>query len=70
MALTPFIPQDKAPGALQDAVVELMQLDAALNANIPQPLRLPMINLLRQVNSFYSNKIEGNPTLPLSLIHI
>ncbi len=23
-----------------------------------------MIHLLRQVNSFYSNKIEGNPTLP------
>ncbi|QXQ20330.1 Fic family protein [Pseudomonas tolaasii] len=68
MALTPFIPQDKAPGRLQDDVVELMQLDAALNANIPQPLRLPMINLLRQVNSFYSNKIEGNPTLPAEVL--
>ncbi|MEG1624552.1 Fic family protein [Pseudomonas sp.] len=68
MALTPFIPQDKAPEKLQDAVVELMQLDAALNANIPQPLRLPMIHLLRQVNSFYSNKIEGNPMLPVDVL--
>lgn len=68
MALTPFISQDKAPGDLQDAVVELTQLDAALNANIPQPLRLPMIHLLRQVNSFYSNKIEGNPMLPVDVL--
>ncbi|PRA73028.1 cell filamentation protein Fic [Pseudomonas sp. MYb187] len=68
MALTPFISQDKAPGGLQDAVVELTQLDAALNANIPQPLRLPMIHLLRQVNSFYSNKIEGNPMLPVDVL--
>ncbi|APO84305.1 Fic family protein [Pseudomonas putida] len=68
MALTPFISQDKAPGDLQDAVVELLQLDAALNANIPQPLRLPMIHLLRQVNSFYSNKIEGNPMLPVDVL--
>ncbi|MAL36824.1 MAG: cell filamentation protein Fic, partial [Pseudomonas sp.] len=68
MTLTPLIPQDRAPGDLQDAVVELMRLDAALHANIPQPLRLPMMNLLRKVNSYYSNKIEGNPTLPADVL--
>lgn len=68
MALTPLIPQDSAPGDLQDAVVKLMRLDAALHANIPQPLRLPMMNLLRKVNSYYSNKIEGNPTLPADVL--
>lgn len=68
MALTPLIPQDRAPGDLQDAVVELMRLDAALYANIPQPLRLPMMNLLRKVNSYYSNKIEGNSTIPAEVL--
>ena len=29
--------------------------------NIPDSLREPMIYLLRVVNSYYSNKIEGNP---------
>ena len=68
MALTPFISQDKAPHDLREAVVELMQLDATLGANIPQSLRLPMIDLVRQVNSFYSNKIEGNLTPPADVL--
>lgn len=67
--LTPFISQEKAPGDLQDAVVELYTLDSALNANIPASLRRPMIRLLRVVNSFYSNKIEGNPTHPAEILH-
>jgi len=68
MALTPFISQDKASGELQNAVLELMQLDATLSAKIPQSLRLPMIGLVRQVNSFYSNKIEGNLTPPADVL--
>ncbi|MDD1016688.1 Fic family protein [Pseudomonas rubra] len=64
MALTPFIPQDKAPADLQDAVDRLIQQDIELHGKIPAPLRLPMMNLLRQVNSYYSNKIEGNVTDP------
>jgi len=68
-SVTPFISQENAPGKLQDAVVELYTLDAALNANIPESLRLPMVKLLRVVNSFYSNKIEGNPTHPAEILH-
>ncbi|MCE0975533.1 Fic family protein [Pseudomonas putida] len=69
MALTPFITQDSAPGDLQDAVVELGRLDAALHSNIPPPLRRPMTVLLRAVNSFYSNRIEGNATHPAEILH-
>jgi Fic family protein len=69
IAITPFISQDNAPGALQDAIVELCMLDAALNANIPEALREPMTYLLRYVNSFYSNRIEGNPTHPADILH-
>jgi Fic family protein len=68
-SVTPYIAQDIAPGELQDAVVELCMLDAALNANIPDALRKPMEHLLRVVNSFYSNKIEGNPTHPAEILH-
>lgn len=68
-SITPYITQDQAPGELQDAAVELCMADAALNANIPDSLRGPMIYLLRVVNSFYSNKIEGNPTHPAEILH-
>lgn len=65
---TPYIPQDQAPGDLQDMVVDLANLDAQLYKLIPAPLRQPIIDLLRQVNSFYSNRIEGNPTLPADVL--
>jgi Fic family protein len=68
-SITPFILQDKAPGELQNDVVELLRLDAALNYSIPAPLRAPMTHLLRIVNSYYSNRIEGNPTLPSDVLH-
>ena len=68
-SITPFISQNDAPGELQDAVVELFLLDAALNANIPEALRGPMTYLLRYVNSFYSNKIEGNSTHPAEILN-
>lgn len=68
MAFSNFISQDRAPADLQDQVVQIMRLDAALNAKIPGPLRVPMMNLLRVVNSYYSNRIEGNSTLPADIL--
>src|SRR5690606_35305293 len=68
-SITPYISQDTAPGELQDAIMELWRLDAALNSSIPASLRHPMVYLLRVVNSFYSNKIEGNPTHPADILH-
>ena len=67
-SITPYYLQDRAPGELQDAAVELMQLDAALNAHIPESLREPLKFMLRVVNSFYSNRIEGNPTQPAEIL--
>jgi Fic family protein len=60
MRLTPYITQDRAPGDLKGAALELIQLDASLNANIQESLRLPMISLQHMVSSYYSNRIEGN----------
>jgi len=69
-SITPYITQVKAPGELQDLAVELYKLDAILNAKLPDALREPMIYLLRVINSFYSNKIEGNPTHPAEILHV
>ncbi|UFH50564.1 Fic family protein [Pseudomonas sp. KNUC1026] len=68
MSFTPYISQEKAPEALQDQIVKVMRLDAELHGKIPRPLRVPMANLLRVVNSYYSNKIEGNSTLPADIL--
>lgn len=70
ISLSPYITQDKAPGELQDLIVEIYSRDRALNDSIPPALRKPMEYLLRMVNSYYSNKIEGNPTLPSEVLHL
>lgn len=51
-----------------EKIVHWMRLDAALNASIPIALRAPMEHLLRNVNAYYSCKIEGNSTHPADLI--
>lgn len=66
--MTPYVTEDRAPEELKKAVAELIELDAALNANIPRSLRAPMIHLQRQVNSYYSNKIEGNLASPADVL--
>lgn len=53
---------------LDELLFQLIRDDAALNASIPTSLRAPMEDLLRNVNAYYSSKIEGNPTLPAALI--
>jgi len=66
--ITPFLTQNKAPSDLQDKIVELIRADAALSTAVPESLRQSLTYLLRMVNSYYSNKIEGNPTLPAAVL--
>lgn len=68
MTLTPYVTQDRASDDLKEAVADLVHLDAALFANIPKSLRAPLIHLQRQVNSYYSNKIEGNSASPAEVL--
>jgi Fic family protein len=68
ISITPYIPADKL-GEYQDKLVELYMADAALNQTIPDSIRGSTEWLLRQVNCFYSNKIEGNPTHPKELLN-
>ncbi len=67
ITVTPYLSADKL-GAYQDKLVDLYMADAALNQTIPDSIRASTEWLLRQVNCFYSNKIEGNPTHPKDLL--
>ncbi len=65
-SLTPFIPSDKALGhsPLPDKAVGLQAKSAGLMGQLA-PLTLATIEQhMEVINSYYSNKIEGNPTRP------
>ncbi|MCP4697279.1 MAG: Fic family protein [Gammaproteobacteria bacterium] len=68
MSITPFITTDRVPGVLQDIAVDIYKADAALSACMPDSLRHSVTDLLRTVNSYYSNRIEGNPTRPADIL--
>ncbi|HQV24985.1 MAG TPA: hypothetical protein PLS76_04470, partial [Acinetobacter sp.] len=53
---------------LEEKLLEIARLDAQLDATVPVTIRESVEGLLRVVNSYYSNKIEGNPTKPSELI--
>lgn len=63
ISLSVHSPADKL-GDYQDKLVELIRADAALNQTIPKSIRSSTEGLLRLVNCYYSNKIEGNSTHP------
>lgn len=67
ISITAYLSSDKL-GDYQNKLVELYMADAALNKTIPDSIRGSTEWLLRQVNCFYSNKIEGNPTQPKELL--
>lgn len=67
MNIIPFIESNKL-GEYEDKLVELYMADAALNKTIPDSIRSSTEWLLRLVNCFYSNRIEGNPTHPKDLL--
>lgn len=68
ISIVPVLEISALPGQLLDDTMSLIQADAALNATIPQTIRPQLEGLLRVVNSYYSNKIEGNPTTPAEVL--
>ena len=64
--MTPLIPEDA--GELQDLALEVIQTSAALgNRQHPVTLR-SLKDLLRIINSYYSNLIEGHNTHPHDIV--
>jgi len=67
MNIIPFL-QSNQLGEYEDKLVDLYMADAALNQTIPDSIRSSTEWLLRLVNCFYSNRIEGNSTHPKDLL--
>ena len=63
---TPYIPSDKilASSALPDKALQLSAASAKLAGQIPGATRGTIIRHMAVINSYYSNLIEGNSTLP------
>jgi len=64
--MEPLIPSDNK-GELANLSVELIRASAALGASLRPETRASVIELLRQMNSYYSNLIEGHATHPIAI---
>jgi Fic family protein len=64
--MEPLFPKVAAE-RLADLAVELVRQSAALGSRLRGPTRATVIALLRQMNSFYSNLIEGHNTQPIDI---
>lgn len=60
---TPWLPEDP-DHTLINLAVEVIAASARLEGALPQPGRSAVAMLLRYVNSYYTNLIEGHNTLP------
>lgn len=63
-AMEPLLPE-AARAKLADLTCEIFRQVGSLSAQIPSPVvRARAANLVREMNSYYSNLIEGHKTLP------
>lgn len=62
--MEPMLPTDRA---LLDLAMEVAQGAAALGAIVPDGTRRGLVELLRTVNCYYSNRIEGHETRPADI---
>ena len=67
MQMEPLIPEAKELGALLELASELRQKSYKLVANPLPGLNKRLTVLLRAMNSYYTNKIEGQHTLPADI---
>jgi Fic family protein len=64
--MEPMLP---SPGGeeLTERALDLVRRSAALGASLRRELRRPLARMLRQMNSYYSNLIEGHYTHPVDI---
>lgn len=65
----PLIPEEASRHRphLNDLAVELASLSSGLRASIPEAIRAPLADLVRSMNCYYSNLIEGHNTHPIDI---
>ncbi|MGD9945543.1 MAG: Fic family protein [Burkholderiaceae bacterium] len=52
---------------LQDLVLTLVDLSARFQSSLPSGMRAPLVALVRSMNCYYSNLIEGHDTHPIDI---
>src|SRR5580658_226314 len=63
-AMEPLLPDSSRP-ALAELTCEILRKTGQLSAQLPSPIiRQRIAGLVREMNSYYSNLIEGHNTLP------
>jgi Fic family protein len=67
-----FEPLTVAEGApvrqgLNDLALELAEKSAAFRSSLPEPIALALADLVRSMNCYYSNLIEGHDTHPIDI---
>ena len=64
--MEPMFPS-KGAEQLADLAVDLVRNSAALGSHFRSHTREALVSLLRQMNSYYSNLIEGHNTHPIDI---
>jgi len=64
--MEPMLPSNQG-AALNDLVVEVIRLSAALSTALHPVTRRAVVELVRAMNSYYSNLIEGHNTHPVDI---
>jgi Fic family protein len=65
-SMEPLLPSDPKH-ALEDLAIDVLRRSAALGVQLREPTRSSVAELLRPMNSYYSNLIEGHSTRPIEI---
>ena len=65
-AFEPLLPTDRS-GELRESAAALLRKSAGLGGSLHEVTRRSVVELLRTMNSYYSNLIEGHNTHPLAI---
>ena len=68
-AMEPLLITDSSRyrGALNDLAFELTHKSAGFRRSLPRPIQAPLASLVRAMNCYYSNLIEGHDTHPIDI---
>lgn len=64
--MEPMLPSDPS-GELQDLIIEVVRCSAALGSSVHRETARGVAELVRSMNSYYSNLIEGHNTHPVDI---
>ena len=66
-SFAPLFPEERTLGPLLEKAAALVAEGYRLGGQASSPLRDSLVGLLRAMNSYYTNKIEGQQTLPADI---